>query len=362
MSRLAFTLHSWLGLISGIFLLLLGLSGSALVFMKEIDHLVNADILRVEPRGERLPLDMMYRSILKNHPTSAGIAWLNPDAEPEEVYEFRLYQNDGKLSTYDLAMVSVNPYSGKIIREGNLKDLSTGFLHWMVQFHWSFQLGIPGLLLATIFALTMLLSTLTGVIIYRKHVWKVLTFREKLKCKNWRTLSSGLHRIVGVWALVFNIVIFLTGFWMNKFSFDPAYWKRQTIAMPESSLAVRNIDQLLSKAKTEMPDLIIKKVYMPTQPGKNFLVSGTVASQSAVFGNANSIALDPLTGKTVAMVRIADQNIPEKLEAAVFPLHVGNFGGVIIKVFYVIIGLLPGLLSITGALLWWRKFRKKRVF
>ncbi|WP_448634866.1 PepSY-associated TM helix domain-containing protein [Pedobacter panaciterrae] len=265
-TKLAFSFHSWLGLISGVFLLLLGLSGSALVFLEEIDHAINAELLKVKPSGKILFLDALYRKIGHEHPNVAGIAWLNPDAVTNEAYEFRLYQNDGKISTYDLGMVSINPYSGKTLREGNLKDLNPSFMHWIFQFHWSFQLGIPGLLLATVFGITMLLSTITGLIIYRKHVWKVLSFKEKMKWNNWRTISSGLHRIVGVWALAFNVVIFFTGFWMNKFSLDPAYWKKQTVSTPINTLSSQNIDEMLSNAKKNMPDLILKKFTYPPSP------------------------------------------------------------------------------------------------
>ncbi|NRF37647.1 PepSY domain-containing protein [Pedobacter foliorum] len=360
-TKLAFSLHSWLGLVTGVFLLLLGLSGSALVFLKEIDHAINSDLLQVKPTGKVLSLDALYRKIGTDRPNLAGIVWLNPEGTPDEAYEFRLYQNDGKLSTYDLGMISINPYSGKTLREGNLKDLNPSVMHWILQFHWSFQLGLPGLLLTTIFGLTMLLSTITGLVIYRKHVWKVLTFSEKIKWNNWRTRSSGLHRVVGVWALVFNVVIFFTGFWMNKFSLDRAYWKRQTVSAPINTLSSQNIDQMLGHARKEMPDLILKKVYLPTQPGKNFQASGTLPDQSAFFYNGNSISIDPGTGKVTAIERLAEKGIWEKVEATFFPLHVGSFGGVPIKIGYVIIGLLPGLLSITGALLWWRKVKKYHV-
>lgn len=110
---LIFSLHSWLGLISGIFLLLLGLSGSALVFLKEIDQMINTELLHVSPAGQALPLDTIYRSIGQQQPNLTGIAWLNPNATTEEAYDFRLYQNDGKISTYDLGMMSIDPDSGK---------------------------------------------------------------------------------------------------------------------------------------------------------------------------------------------------------------------------------------------------------
>ena len=356
-SRLAFSLHSWLGLISGLFLLLLGISGSALVFMKEIDHSVNADLLHVEPHGKALSLDTLYRNIGSSHPHLAGIAWVNPEAAADEAYEFRLYQNDGKISTYDLGLVSIDPYSGKVLREGNLKDLNTGIMHWLFQFHWSFQLGLPGLLMATVFGLTMLLSTLTGIIIYRKYVWKVLLFQVKIKTSNWRVLSSGLHRVVGVWALVFNVVIFFTGFWMNKFSLDTVYWKGQTTSAPANTLATQSIDELLKTTKLAMPDLTLKSVYLPTQPGKSFRARGTVKGQSPIFDGINAVSIDQFSGTVIAVDRLSEKGIGDKLEATFFPLHVGNFGGITIKVLYVFVGLMPGLLSITGALLWWRKRR-----
>lgn len=353
--KLAFAMHSWLGLISGVFLLLLGLSGAALVFMKEIDEQINAVRLQVKPTGPALPLDSLYRSITRRHPNLAGIAWLNPDAAPDRAWEFRLYQNDGRLSTYDLGLISINPYAGEVLREGQLRDLNPSLMHWILQFHWSFQLGIPGLLLATIFGISMLLSMMTGLIIYRKFVWRVLLFRAKLKWNNWRTISSSLHRVVGVWTLVFNVVIFFTGFWMNKFSMDPAYWKKQTAAAAQNTLTPHSVDQLLSSASAALPGLMIKNIYLPTQPGKDFRISGMLEGQSPLFHNGNSVSVDPLSGKVRQVQRLEDLGLWAKVECTFMPLHTGSFGNTAVKLFYVMLGLIPGLLSITGALLFFRR-------
>lgn len=359
-TKIAFSLHSWLGLISGIFLLLLGLSGSALVFMKEIDQQLNASLLTVDPHradGHTEPkaLDRIYRQISTRYPNLAGIAWLNPDAGAAQAWEFRLYQNDGKLSTYDLGLISIDPYSGAVLREGRLRDLNPSLMHWIVQFHWSFQLGIPGLLLATIFGISVLLSMLTGLIIYRKFFWQVLLFRVPFKCNNWRTTASSLHRFVGVWSLLFNIIIFFTGLWMNLFSMDPAYWKKQMTPAPANTLAQVPMDRMLATAKAAMPGLMIKNVYLPTQPGKDFRVSGMLESQLPLFYNPNTVTVDPKSGEVVHVHRFADMDIWDKVESTFMPLHTGSFGTMPLKVFYVVLGLMPGLLSITGALLFWRR-------
>lgn len=357
-TKLAFALHSWLGMVTGIFILLLGLSGSALVFKDELDYMANAELLTVKPMAEKIPLDSIYRMVCREYPNLAGIAWKNPDAKANRAYEFRLYQNDGKLSTYDLGMLSINPYNGKVLRNGNLMDLSTGLLHWLVQFHWSFQLGIPGLLLATLIGLTMILSIISGLIIYRKYVFKVMLFKVKFKWNNRRTISSALHRIVGVWAMLFNIILFITGFWMNLFSMQPSYWARQRTAAPKNLLASASIDTMLSTAIMAFPEMHIKNVYLPTQPGKNFRISGVLDGQSAILSNGNSVSIDPETAAVLEVERLMDQSIWSKVEAAVFPLHTGSFGNLSVKLFYVFLGVLPGLLSITGAILWWRRKRK----
>ncbi|WP_166334980.1 PepSY-associated TM helix domain-containing protein [Sphingobacterium chungjuense] len=362
-TKLAFALHSWMGMFTGVFLLLLGLSGSVLVFKEELDYAVNKELLNIKLGEKKHSLDDIYRMICERHPNLAGIAWLNPDAPTHRAYEFRLYQNDGQLRTYDLGMMSINPYNGKVLREGNLTDLSTGALHWLVQFHWCFQLGIPGLLLATILGLTMILSVITGLVIYRKYVWKVLLFRVKFKWRNRWTISSALHRSVGVWAMVFNIVLFFTGFWMNMFSMQPSYWAKQTVSAPKNVLAVQSIDSMLLTAKQTFPDLLVRNIYLPTQPDKNFRISGVLKDQSAIFYNGNSVSVDPQSGEVIDVQRLAVQPLFDRITATFFPLHTGSFGHTIVKICYVILGLLPGILSVTGVVLWWRKrrsYRKKR--
>lgn len=359
-TKIAFALHSWLGLISGIFLLLLGLSGSALVFMKEIDQQLNTALLTLDPnvRGRHpgpVSLDRMYRQITARHPNLAGIAWLNPDAPKDRAWEFRLYQNDGSLRTYDLGLISIDPYTGVVLREGRLRDLNPSLMHWIIQFHWSFQLGVPGLLLATIFGITMFLSMLSGLIIYRKYFWRMLLFRISFKWNNWRTASSSLHRFVGVWTLLFNVIIFFTGIWMNLFSMDPAYWKKQLSPAAPNTLAAVSMDTMLQHAKAAMPGLIIKNVYLPTQPEKDFRISGMLENQLPVFYNPNAVSVDPVSGEVVHVHRYEDMSSWEKVESSFMPLHTGSFGTAPLKVFYVVLGLLPGLLSITGALLFWRR-------
>lgn len=362
-TRTLFRLHSWLGLVTGIFLILLGLSGSVLVFRTELDRYFNQELLHVLPvthAANDQVLKRCYETITSRYPKLDGIAWVNPDAGPADAYNFRIYFNDARLFTYDLGLISFDPYTGAILREGPSSEFTPSFIEWLFQFHFSFQLGIPGAALTAVFGITMLLSLITGAVAYRKMLWKVICFKIKINRKNWRTISSDLHRIVGVWSLLLNALIFFTGFWMNLFAFKPKAWETEQVAARPNTLMTASPDLMLKEALSVMPDLQPTYVYLPTQPARKFEVRGYAAAQSKIWGSSNSVKIDQQTGELVSISRFSDKPMGERIEATFFPLHVGNFGGIPVKVLYVVIGLTPGLLSVTGFLLWWRGARKPR--
>ena len=360
LNRQLFKIHSWLGLVNGFFLILLGLSGSALVFKKEIDNWANKELLTVVANKERLPLDYFYKDIARRYPAIDGIAWLNPDDGPNKAYNFRLYLNDARITSYDLGLISYNPYTGKVLRKGEMDDMEPSVIEWIYQYHFSLQLGVPGAAYVALLGICILASIITGIIIYKKYILKVLTFRLKINRKNWRTVTSDLHRIVGVWSLFFNTIIAFTGFWLNIFAFDANVWAKEVIPTKPNTLARHSLDSLYKQALVQMPDLLPDYVYLPTQPEKKFIVRGLVKGEGQIWAGNNSVQFNALTGELIGINRIADEPFWNKIEATLYSLHIGSYGGLPIKIIYVIIGLTPGLLSITGFVLWRRRRRKNK--
>lgn len=44
-----------------------------------------------------------------------------------------------------------------------------------------------------------------------------------------------------------------------------------------------------------------------------------------------------------------------KIVNAMFPLHIGAYGGVWMRIFYIFIGFTPAVLAVTGFVIWWSK-------
>lgn len=360
LKRHLFTIHSWFGLITGIFLLMLGLSGSLLIFKDELDNSLYHTLLTVKPQGKPLSLDRLYSIAAKHYPNLDGMAWNNPTAPKDHSYQFRLYLNDSRLISYDLGLINIDQYTGKILRQGRGDDLEVGWIEWLYQFHFSFHLGMPGAASVALFGIAMLISVFTGFVIYRKFIWKVVTFNVRFNRKNRRTIASSLHRITGVWALIFNVIILFTGFWLNLFAFEKEVWKNEMIPTPPNTLVKASLDIMYAEGLQKIPDLVPTYVYFPTQPERTFSIRGIRKGQNPLFAGGNSIQFDGQTGQFLNQTTFGDLSLWRQIKATFYPLHIGNFGGIALKILYIIIGLTPGLLSVTGFLLWWR--RKTKVF
>lgn len=358
LTKLSFKLHGWVGLVAGLFFLLYGVSGSLLVFRHDLDRYFNPELHNLIPARKKIPADEIYRMILRTHPHLKKLVLHDFPRDKYDSYEFMLYKRQQHLADNYLYFVFVNPYTGKILREGGYQEMAPSFLRWIYTFHYSLQLGIPGMFFTAIIGLVMLLSMLTGVIIYRKHIWQALRFKAGLNLKNWRTGLSSLHRIVGVWALLFNIVLFFTGFWMLREYFIPSMW---ILPKQQANYEVPvNIDSLISQARKSIPGFEPIAVNIPTIKDADVLVRGKMPQTTNVLlqGKASSIAFDAHTGTLKHYIVIDQQDLEERLEYMAYKLHEGAFAGIILKWIYVIFGLTPGFLSITGALLWLKRKRR----
>ena len=215
-TRLLFKVHSYTGLITGIALLLIGISGSILVFSRELNQFIYRDILEVEATGQRMSLDSGYALIKFRFPEINYITYDGLPQTKTSAFQFFLMKDGIQYKAF------IDPYTGQVLHQGKRYDY---WMDWLLHFHYTFKLGIWGEFAAAIFSLTLLVSIATGSIVYRKYFAKVFLFKVTFKRTNWRTLSSSLHRIIGVWSLVFHIVIAITAFWMLRHAFTEDHFK-----------------------------------------------------------------------------------------------------------------------------------------
>ncbi|MBK8608443.1 MAG: PepSY domain-containing protein, partial [Chitinophagaceae bacterium] len=93
-----------------------------------------------------------------------------------------------------------------------MPNIRNNFMGWLAAFHNSFHLGKAGEWLLG-FCGVFLVSIITRSVSLQEDIAAVLLFQEEGVQKN------NLHQVIDVYALMFNLLIAVTGFWMRRYVF-----------------------------------------------------------------------------------------------------------------------------------------------
>ena len=94
--------------------------------------------------------------------------------------------------------------------------------------------------------------------------------------------------------------------------------------------------------------------------GGPILLFGAVDGQNVFRSDYGSIvSFDGKSGKVTSATAIPDAGVWAQILDAFRPLHYGTFGGLPVKILWCLGGLTPGILAVSGALMWWQRNRRK---
>jgi uncharacterized iron-regulated membrane protein len=350
-----FTIHSFTGLFAGIFIFTLSISGSLLLFHDEVDALQKPMVGYYNKNNDIISVDSCY-AVVKQHYPNAHISNCSlPDkgSVPISFFIYDLSYKNGK----SVLEVFIDPKSYNILNtRGGSEDIKNNFMAWLSKFHNSFHAGKTGEWLLGFFAIIFLLSIITGIILYRKNILSVLLFKKDFWKKN------NLHQIIGTWALLFNLLIATTGFWMQRYVFKREFYQSNdwVNTIKPSPKLFFNFDSAYINLKKAYPNFTGYVIYFAqTKKGKT-VVYGSNSTNAFIHSKkfADVIALDS-TGAIGKTRFINEVSSADRYDIINSQLHMGKYGGISIKIIYCLFGLSSALLSITGFLLWKKRQTKK---
>ncbi len=253
--------------------------------------------------------------------------------------------------------VFMHPQTGEILHlRGGGKDIAHNFMGWLSVFHNSFHLHKKGEWLLGVFAVVFMISITTGVVLYRKNIVSVLLFRKKIFRK------ANLHQLIGVYALLFNLMICLTGFWMQRYVFKKEFYASEqpyTPVIKPSLPLFFNVDSALQGVKKQYPAFTGYIIYFAPTIHRKTAVYGSQETNSFIHSKkfADVVFLDSVGGiaRTAFVNQISSANRYDIINSQI---HFGRYGGLPVKILYSLFGLTGGLLSVTGFLLWVRQKKK----
>jgi uncharacterized iron-regulated membrane protein len=346
-----FYIHSFAGLLSGLFILLMSLSGAVLVFHDELDSLQQPEV-RPWP-FKSLTLDSAYNNLRQRFPNAQISSCKLPENE-HSPFSFAMYDpsyNEGKKAVE----VFVHPQNGALLKiRGGGDEKNDNLMDWLSKFHNSFHLGKTGEWLLGFFSLIFLVSIITGLILFRKNIAAVLLFRRSVYNRR------NLHQLIGVYALIFNLLIAVTGFWMQRYVFKKEFYSSENytpVIKPSQPLPF-TFDSAYGALQKQYPDFTAWVIYFAQSNKGKTAVYGSRASNSFIHSKkfADAVFLD--SSGAVAKTRFVNEiSADDRYDIINSQLHMGKYGGMGVKIIYSLFGLAGGLLSITGFLLWLRRKR-----
>lgn len=362
MRKRLWQLHSWLGLAAGLGLLVIGLTGSLLIFHEELELLFNPEMVRVEPApagrpdmspSNRLPLDTLLAHAQRQLPNHEVTGWLPQYEAPhlaDLLYVIERGNNEWLVATLD-------PYTGNLLASPRLG--TTTLTGWLLDLHYMFLADHVGMFLAGLFGIMLCLLGASGVWMYREFWKNFFTLRWN---RGARILFSDLHKFTGIASVAFNLILgftgaywnltHLVGHWING---DPPQPKIVQRLYPESL----SLDALARDAAQRLPGFRGNFISLPSDPAAPAVIFwGAVEPRGRFTGPYGStVSYDPQTGAHTATSDLRTQGWWARFADSFTPLHYGTFGGLTVKVLWCLGGLTPGLLGITGFLIWLRRRR-----
>lgn len=355
--QLALAWHRYLGLTFGLLLVILGLSGSALVFWREIDHALNPSLMQVAPQSEQQSIDAVLNSVRQVYPNLQLESVAFPEPPGRTTYLVSL-RPQGQLKVEHLTEVFVNPYTAEVLGSRQSDRHLMGFLY---KLHLSLFGGEIGETIVGICGLLLVPLGLTGLILWPSWKNPAHGFRIRWNASVPR-VNHDIHNIWGFWSNVYLIIIGFTGAVFvlahhcpafSALVFGPAPQASQSVVAPNQQPIA--ISKILQAADAALPGGDTTFVYFADTPEQRVTVQKKFPQdfQPPIHDSGfSSVEINPYSGKILRVDKVVPPPTGIKIAMMLAALHFGTFGGLPSQILYVLIGLIPAILFVTGFVMW----------
>jgi uncharacterized iron-regulated membrane protein len=357
--KITVILHRYIGIVVGLILIVVGLTGSLLVFHTEIEQLmVTRKFGAVVPQEQRVPADQVLataKTAIANRP-ELKISGLVPPKDAISPWQARAF---GEPEGF--AQAFINPYTGKLM---GVLDEKSNIMHTVLKLHYALLAGDTGIKIAGIAGLLMFVLGVTGFMLWPG--WKNLFsgFRIKWKAHSQR-LNFDIHKVAGVVAATFLVFTGFTGFAWNFWEFsEPVIYAvtfspktKEPESKPVEGKNTFALSAILAKSDAALPGTVASWIGLPTAPTETFTIYRKQLQDTDDFSNA--VYLDQYSGEVLKVKNAQQASLGDRVTDSFSPLHYGTFWGLPTRILYVFVGLSPLILLITGLTMYrYRKWGK----
>lgn len=347
-------LHLWIGLAGGIIFVLLGLTGSALVYQDEILSLLYPQQMRVTV-SETVAPSRILAAAQSTLPAGSGrVVILRYPENPGRPIQ-ALIEHDGERRT-----LLIDPASATLL--GPLPGGETFSV--LLELHSRLMLQVLGREIVGWVGVVLAISAITGLILWwpqpRLRAWKQ-AWQLKWRNMSWQRRSFDLHKVSGAAIAVPMLLIALSG---SALTFREPLLPLMTAlgGIPQARPTVRpvaldnakTLDALVDEALRQIPGARLVFISPPARPGGATRIR--LRQPDEIHQNGRSYVLLDAAGAVLDMQRVSELPAANMVfDQLPYPLHTGYMFGEAGRFVAFIAGILPLLLFVTGLVLWLRR-------
>jgi len=359
MRRALYQVHVWLGVLTGLYVSVVCVSGAALVFRIDMQRALHPHLFTASAGGPLAdPVAVMER-VSRAYPAHklSGV-----DAPTTLRPTYLAYVTSGA----EFRTVLIDPVSTAVL--GELPDHPA--IRALRDVHYNLLGGRTGRTLNGVGAFGILALCATGLVVWwpGRKSWRrgfVIDFSRRGRRVIWE-----LHRAIGVWSVAFIAVTAITGLsfvfpagfraLVNRVSPITVSRSPQSGA-PAGSAGVPSRREVIDRARPLAAGQHVARVVLPFGDRGAYLVMFAARSPTPASSELTSIYIDQYTGERLATV-VAERSWGDAVMAQMMPLHVGGLAGQAGRIAWFVLGLSPAVLFVTGLMVWWRRVGRPRVF
>jgi uncharacterized iron-regulated membrane protein len=371
-------LHKWLGLITGIVVLIVSLTGCLTVFQDELQLMTHPEKFFIEKQNlqpsKTIPLSKLIRIAEAKLNPGEKISRVDVFPQNNRTWVFRAIKTNKDAFFYSdyftyYKRVFVNPYTGNVQVVENTK---ANFFQIVLQLHMNLLLGKKyGHAIVGFSTIFFAVICLTGIVLWWPKKWKPKTLKNSFSINfkaNKKRFNYDLHNVLGFYSLLFALLFAFTGL---VFAF-PAFKKavsgqlNSLDSKEEQKLSLPLIPQTASGILDNSFDYVLS--HHPTADQLSVRLEKDIAEPQTIqvrmeknrTGIFYGYSFNQKTGQLDELKSSDNLQLGSRVTSLNYDLHVGSIGGIYTKILAFLASLVCASLPVTGFIIWLNKYKKSK--